>query len=131
MIDLIVHEFALSTKALRDYVELIRPFLEEHIKKLRATRFPDITPIVIAVLKSDKELLEKFVSKEVDSEKLRSLIERYPAEIIRDESGTVSFNFTTKDASARQKIASGIKTFERSFYQEGLLYRSSLLNLIS
>lgn len=130
MINSIINEFASSLKALRDYVELIGPLLEEHIKKARQNQYSELAPLIIAYLKHNRALLEKMASTQSDPSKFINVLERFPAEIVKDEKGDLSFEFKGGELDF-DKITSGLKSLKNTDYQEDLLYRSSLLNLIS
>lgn len=130
MNDEIISDFAASLKALRDYVELIRPFIQEHIDKLRQSTIPDLAPVFIALLKEDKEFSEKLISESEDAERMKILLEKFPAQITKHDSGEITFIFEGSYVD-KAKIDKGMALFRHTIHQERLLYRSSLLNLTS
>lgn len=129
-----IDNFNESINGLRDFVELIHPFLSEHEKKVSAQHVGSLKPLILA----HKRFLEKDAAKKEQlSNELKEIfegdIEVYFAEDKPGENSTVKkrrgVTFNMKGDTS--KIDEALVKFAKSARQKELLYQNSLISLLS
>jgi hypothetical protein len=129
MISKIITEFNENIEGLRDFSELINPFLEEHQKKEGEKHLPAIKPVNLAIekhLESDAKRI-----KEIDLE-IKSLFDG-EIEVISEEGEdgereSIQFKFLSGDS---EPFNNALTAINKSGQQVEQLYKSSLISLIS
>lgn len=129
MLKTILNKFNENIEGLKDFAELIKPFLEEHIKKESEKHSSAIRPVNLAIAKHLEEDEEK--AKKLDKE-LKDIFDgeiEVNSEIGEDdEIKSLNFKFLSGDA---ESFNLGVKAIHKSSSQIERLYKSSLISLIS
>lgn len=128
----IIQDFARSLDALREFVDLIEPFLKERVKEVGKKHRTGLLPLMVALNKlephkvtqaesSREDFLENKV-KELFGENLTINVKGTGAK------GTIDIKVT---GTAASKVEQAIKAFHKAARHPTLLHRSSLISLVS
>ncbi|UOQ76678.1 hypothetical protein MUN84_19475 [Hymenobacter sp. 5516J-16] len=129
MFDKYISEFHESIEGLKEFVELINPFLSEYEEKVFDENADSLRPIVLAMLKNRANNEAEAIKY---GEELKSIFDG-EIEVVekRSDKGDVlgtSFKFISGDSS---NITSALDNIAKTTKQKEQLYKSSLISLLS
>lgn len=129
-----ITEFHENIEGLREFVELIGPFLDEHQAKVRKSQSKTLLPLQLAVLKHSivDESKNPEVYEEIDTLLKESFDGEIEVETNSDGESDSPKSFLLKiNSDKKSDINYAIKEIEKSEGLKTRLYRSSLLSLLS
>ena len=129
-----INGFTHNMFALRDFVTVISPFLDQQHKELVKEQIIDMLPFTLALKELEPERMQEVLDKKTSQISLALYRKRYggditvEAESVPDGGKRVSLKMNDKGSIA---FAKAMKAYQISHLRKDLLYQSSLMTLIS
>ncbi len=130
-----MRQFSDNLEALRDFVDEIAPVLKEKSEKDVLSSSADLGPLLYMLIETLPEDSLPAGQLKLSDEKREELKQRYADKIViekkeGEEGAPKSFTWSVSE-DVGLEVAQVIKKFQRRYKQTALLYRSSLVTLVS
>jgi len=127
-----ISNFSDNLNALRDFVDLIAPFLNKHQQEVIESQANDMLPLLLAFKKLlPEEGLNNIESNNNLEQLEQKLAEKVDIEILDNGSDNKTAKLSFSNKNIQLSFTRALKTYLGTHRQQELLYRSSLITLTS